>query len=151
MTTASSRRRASEEAGVRSCVITSSGKWRADVCALFPSRRRHTRYIGDWSSDVCSSDPSRRRHTRYIGDWSSDVCSSDPSRRRHTSCTTAARSASPDNGAGEIGRAACRERGEISGGAVSLKKKKKKNKSVRRAWRGAGYCVRTQPSSHTVG
>src|ERR1017187_7027563 len=23
---------------------------------LFPSRRRHTRYIGDWSSDVCSSD-----------------------------------------------------------------------------------------------
>src|ERR1017187_8653221 len=77
MTTASSRRRASEEAGVRSCVITSSGKWRADVCALFPSRRRHTRYIGDWSSDVCSSDPSRRRHTRYIGDWSSDVCSSD--------------------------------------------------------------------------
>src|SRR5437879_9792038 len=23
---------------------------------FFPSRRRHTRYIGDWSSDVCSSD-----------------------------------------------------------------------------------------------
>src|SRR3970040_317224 len=24
--------------------------------SFFPSRRRHTRYIGDWSSDVCSSD-----------------------------------------------------------------------------------------------
>src|SRR5437763_9411894 len=23
---------------------------------FFSSRRRHTRYIGDWSSDVCSSD-----------------------------------------------------------------------------------------------
>src|SRR5437763_859767 len=31
--------------------------------SFFPSRRRHTRYIGDWSSDVCSSDlhePERR-------------------------------------------------------------------------------------------
>src|ERR1017187_10852392 len=52
----------------------------AHICewySFYPSRRRHTRYIGDWSSDVCSSYSSRRRHTRYIGDWSSDVCSSD--------------------------------------------------------------------------
>src|SRR3989442_14924807 len=31
----------------------------------------------------------------------------------------------------EIGRASCRERGEISGGAVSLKKKKKKGRKKR--------------------
>src|SRR2546427_10880530 len=34
----------------------------------------------------------------------------------------------------EIGRASCRGRGEISGGAVSLKKKKKKGEE--RGWRG---------------
>src|SRR5256885_16562084 len=40
-----------------------------------------------------------------------------------------ARAASPGRGY-EIGRAACRERGEISGVAVSLKKKKKIKKTV---------------------
>src|SRR5256885_15534535 len=34
----------------------------------------------------------------------------------------------PDGSLGEIGRAACRGRGEISGGAGSLKKKKKNKK-----------------------
>src|ERR1043165_763501 len=36
-----------------------------------------------------------------------------------------------DGGDDQIGRASCRERGEISGGAVSLKKKKKKRELVR--------------------
>src|SRR4051794_41813724 len=76
---------------------------------------------------------SRRRHTRWTGDWSSDVCSSDlgegggrglpphrvsPETHRHPGGTTMT---SPL----KIGRASCRERVEISVGAVSLKKKKK--------------------------
>src|SRR5579859_7694882 len=70
----------------------------------------------------------RRRHTSFDCDWSSDVCSSD----------LAAGAVHPLHAAGvhfgdvarhdmeEIGRASCRERVEISVGAVSLKKKKKK-------------------------
>src|SRR5256885_8096323 len=108
------------------------------VCALFvfffSSRRRHTRLQGDWSSDVCSSDlrpitgslsrrcaPTTRSETRpgrrrtaprqAPGDWARRAASRPPG----TACA----------GRSQIGRAACRERGEISGGAVSLKKKKR--------------------------
>src|SRR2546422_7517251 len=72
---------------------------------------------------------SRRRHTRCSRDWSSDVCSSDL-RVRHGLGheRRAAREQVIKNGAQriditEIGRASCRERGEISVVAVSLKKK----------------------------
>src|SRR3712207_9282029 len=68
---------------------------------------------------------SRRRHTRYWRDWSSDVCSSDlglPDRvRREVVVVHVALGLRQP----EIGRAACRERVEISVVAVSLKKKKK--------------------------
>src|SRR3989475_11748953 len=89
---------------------------------------------------------SRRRHTRFDCDWSSDVCSSDLVRQEDAAC------AALDDGRGDarildvgeglrgeddadvllaqrleqIGRAACRGRGEISGVAGSFKKKKKK-------------------------
>src|SRR3989475_8054674 len=49
----------------------------ADICVIFSSKRRHTRFYCDWSSDVCFFFSSRRRHTRFDCDWSSDVCSSD--------------------------------------------------------------------------
>src|SRR2546426_3885613 len=80
---------------------------------------------------------SRRRHTRLQGDWSSDVCSSDlfggTCTVNGTACTFTVNVT--DNGepgtndsfiisvSGEIGRASCRERVEISVVAVSLKKK----------------------------
>src|SRR3989337_810383 len=72
----------------------------------FSSRRRHTRCYRDWSSDVCSSDLSAN------GSIPRDNCAS-------------ARSPVPRAARTEIGRASGRERGEISGVAGSLKKKKK--------------------------
>src|SRR2546430_17657928 len=85
---------------------------------------------------------SRRRHTRFDCDWSSDVCSSDlrlpqpdgpaplESQPDHARPHARQPECEQDPGVGlwrcEIGRAACRGRGEISVGAVSFKKKKKK-------------------------
>src|SRR4051812_50129839 len=85
---------------------------------------------------------SRRRHTRLTCDWSSDVCSSDlspaPAQSAGVShAATAARALGSDwidlgplddlpEGRPEIGRASCRERGEISVVGGSLKKKKEK-------------------------
>src|SRR2546430_11568030 len=76
---------------------------------------------------------SRRRHTRFDCDWSSDVCSSDLSVAGHGSASCRSwqgGSESPPTYAGsasdrtqEIGRASCRERGEISVVAGSFKKK----------------------------
>src|SRR5215510_16239075 len=69
---------------------------------------------------------SRRRHTRWPRDWSSDVCSSDLVADAIAQYRAAIR-IKPDFGephSNEIGRASCRERVEISGVAVSLKKKK---------------------------
>src|SRR5690348_18503941 len=95
---------------------------------------------------------SRRRHTRWTGDWSSDVCSSDLQGRAVPGQQPAAdqqragalEGLRPVVGAedvrlvGEqhqvdlvpvdvrqIGRASCRERGEISVVAGALKKKRR--------------------------
>src|SRR3989337_4047317 len=78
------------------------GTWRQGVVFFFSSRRRHTRCYRDWSSDVCSSD---------LG--------SDDEARDHV-----ANELREHGGRLEIGRASGRERGEISGVAGSLKKKK---------------------------
>src|SRR2546422_9173095 len=102
------------------------------VLFFFSSRRRHTRCSRDWSSDVCSSDlwsmvPAvivallilrrMRVEDRFLhdnlrgdGDYAATV--------RHR----------------EVGRAACRERVEISGGGGSFKKKIAKAEGV---WRAA--------------
>src|SRR5688500_20361668 len=83
------------------------------VLFFFSSRRRHTRLQGDWSSDVCSSDLRRLGsvfdsdhdpadcpwHARYGGLW----------------CYPPALCACPP--AVQIGRASCRERVEVWGGA----------------------------------
>src|SRR5437660_11297529 len=93
---------------------------------------------------------SRRRHTRWPRDWSSDVYSSDLEAEHYTRCMEAARerpqaafdeaNAWRIGGGGhpaehcadvaliglgryEIGRASCRERVEIVGLGVALKKK----------------------------
>src|ERR1022692_2976307 len=75
----------------------------ATASVLFSSRSRHPRLQGDWSSDVCSSDLIGRAHG--IRDY------------KVTGVQTCALPI-------QIGRASCRERGQISEVAVSLKKKK---------------------------
>src|SRR5262249_59005492 len=82
---------------------------------FFSSRRRHTRLVSDWSSDVCSSD------------LSFPPAMTDPGTRGRPA--GAGPAAGPTAGRRltdppEIGRASCRERGEISGGAGAVKKKK---------------------------
>src|SRR3954466_16434883 len=69
---------------------------------------------------------SRRRHTILSCYWSSDVCSSDLAVRSAKACgaryrDVASGRAVVSDGA-QIGRASCRERGEISGVALYLKK-----------------------------
>src|SRR5262249_57844368 len=92
---------------------------------FFSSRRRHTRLVSDWSSDVCSSDlrpppqPWRASTGRPYGDGA-------PPCRPHPPPAPVAKCGKNGNGVEvEIGRASCRERGEISGDGVSLKKKRK--------------------------
>src|SRR5437762_13022617 len=87
---------------------------------FFSSRRRHTRYIGDWSSDVCSSD-LRGWHPGWMdGVGIVAIASALVSvyllldRFFFTPINTAL---------GQIGRASCRERVEMSEGAVAVKKK----------------------------
>src|SRR5437762_11289619 len=100
------------------------------VVFFFSSRRRHTRYIGDWSSDVCSSDlrtwrprarsPMIARRVpgandtaeRGRGGWSSWLAR----RRVRIALVLLALAV-------EIGRASCRERGEVSVGGVGVEKK----------------------------
>src|SRR2546430_16571908 len=79
---------------------------------FFSSRRRHTRFDCDWSSDVCSSDlqPSTRLFACHHEDVQPDfLCLAKGLTGGYLP---------------KIGKAAGRERGEISGGAGSLKKKK---------------------------
>src|SRR2546430_13819273 len=89
------------------------------VFFFFSSRRRHTRFDCDWSSDVCSSDLGGHARRSEL-EQQSLLC--EPRQHR-----CAKRSGSGRPGRYEIGRAACRERVEISVVAGSLKKKKKKN------------------------
>src|SRR4051812_50168725 len=90
---------------------------------FFSSRRRHTRLTCDWSSDVCSSDlvpdgtPDEFFLVECRGHWPQGVAGAPVI----------------DWGAKlpgdlEIGRASCRGRVESLGGAVSLKKKKRRGR-----------------------
>src|SRR5256885_16981095 len=93
---------------------------------FFSSRRRHTRLQGDWSSDVCSSDLRNRDDYRQIFSavfsdyflFDSLIGLSNP--------RLDAQAHDYLQQLHQIGRASCRGRGEISGGAGSFKKKKKK-------------------------
>src|SRR2546430_16235631 len=93
---------------------------------FFPSRRRHTRFDCDWSSDVCSSDLNAG-----IGTSGMLLDLLIAHQREHAARADAGIVDEPvkraellAQAAGEIGRASCRERVEISVVAVSLKKKK---------------------------
>src|SRR5438270_7193362 len=80
---------------------------------FFSSRRRHTRFDCDWSSDVCSSD---LLPPQLFGTAEGD----DPQQTPHLLAHAEALLVAEDD---EIGRASCRERVEISGVAVVLKRK----------------------------
>src|SRR5262245_66020376 len=73
---------------------------------FFSSRRRHTRCLSDWSSDVCSSDLNGSSTTSPGRVWYSSGRSKISS------------------GFGEIGRASCRERGQVRVDDVRLKQKR---------------------------
>src|SRR5262249_56501512 len=85
------------------------------VSFFFSSRRRHTRLVSDWSSDVCSSDLDDGG-LLFAGSSTGEVLA-----WRASADAPAGRL---KIGTGEVGRASCRERGEISGGGGALKKKK---------------------------
>src|SRR5205807_7442565 len=103
-------------------------------------RRRHTRLQGDWSSDVCSSDlpligakkrtltdrkfeatPQRLVRGKYLVDGVNGCfgCHTDADWSKHGAPPVAGREGSGHVWS-EIGRASCRERVEISVGAVVL-------------------------------
>src|SRR3712207_7428525 len=107
---------------------------------FFSSRRRHTRYWRDWSSDVCSSDlepttglDPQARHlvwerlfrlkqqgvtlvlTTHYMDEAEQLCD------RLVVMDGGRIVAEGSPRALQIGRASCRERGEVSVVAVSLK------------------------------
>src|SRR5258706_9086165 len=107
---------------------------------FFSSRRRHTRLVSDWSSDVCSSDliapgvaseqsgQSKRGGKRPGAGRKPNLAKL--LLKGFSKNTLAEAVANVDVGAvvtsllkskKEIGRASCRERGEISVVAVSLK------------------------------
>src|SRR5438034_10378369 len=96
---------------------------------FFSSRRRHTRSLCDWSSDVCSSDLAGAT------DYHLGRGQSLPGRDGRPGPEAPAL---PDH-ANEIGRASCRERVEISVGAVSLTKKTEYKEAVNRRLNGRSY------------
>src|SRR5262249_61406874 len=99
---------------------------------FFSSRRRHTRLVSDWSSDVCSSDldvecaTAQVEHDRqmHIVLLVQTICHCGQRRLTrqleyaHTSLLGGETSV-------KIGRASCRERGEISEGGGAWKKKRR--------------------------
>src|SRR5207253_7546471 len=99
---------------------------------FFSSRRRHTRWPRDWSSDVCSSDLAHPEEGPVLehpqglnlrrGRHLPDLVEEDGATVGQLEATQP-----PLGGAGEqIGRASCRERGEIAGVAGSVEKKRRR-------------------------
>src|SRR5260370_27383628 len=108
------------------------------VFFFFSSRRRHTRFKCDWSSDVCSSD---------LSGWPAFALAAaaavappafyaqhliEVQSRRAEELVLGDHLAQARGPIEEIGRAAWRGRGEISVGAGSFKKKKRKEHGGRR-------------------
>src|SRR5207253_8067053 len=95
---------------------------------FFSSRRRHTRWPRDWSSDVCSSDLDPRFAPRSACPPARNAAPTDPgngSRGARSPRPPSPRPRPESRGSEEIGRASCRERGEITVDGRSLKRKKR--------------------------
>src|SRR5438105_8231660 len=99
---------------------------------FFSSRRRHTRSTRDWSSDVCSSDLTdvavEARGLRLDPVAHAAFLADERIALTPTEFRLLARLVSSPGEAvrrrDQIGRATCRERGEISAGDVTVKKKR---------------------------
>src|SRR5262245_63587084 len=99
----------------------------SDISFFFSSRRRHTRCLSDWSSDVCSSDlvaaltvPAARELAQFgirVNAVAPGIFAT-PMLRALPDEVQAGLAASVPFPKLQIGRAACREREENSGGAV---------------------------------
>src|SRR5437588_10856793 len=83
---------------------------------FFSSRRRHTRSLCDWSSDVCSSDLTSRK----VEDSSTLDLIVVGTKEALTMVEAGADQVPEDTI--QIGRASCRERGERSEAAASIRK-----------------------------
>src|SRR5262249_59041581 len=110
-----------------SCLIC---LWLYVLFFFFSSRRRHTRLVSDWSSDVCSSDLQDFSHA-LLGIFDAIA----PAASYALSRLAAGDEAAFHDVLGptvplsrQIGRASCRERGEISVGGGALKKKKERGR-----------------------
>src|SRR5438477_10418613 len=94
---------------------------------FFSSRRRHTRLTCDWSSDVCSSDLEPLESAARTAYLNAEAAERQP--ERPAAPSTRDLMPLPDDAdpldvpSYQIGRASCRERVEISEGAVALKQK----------------------------
>src|SRR5688500_20310927 len=86
---------------------------------FFSSRRRHTRLQGDWSSDVCSSDLTASNRTTL----NTPAISRKLPYTKRNAPRMALRTPTSSTAMTKIGRASCRERGEVSEGDVAVKKK----------------------------
>src|SRR5690606_40276804 len=93
---------------------------------FFSSRRRHTRFSRDWSSDVCSSDlggelRDGRQRRDLVEVELVELLAVVELRRRRDAVGPVAEETLVEvklEDLVQIGRASCRERVEISGGAV---------------------------------
>src|SRR5260370_10979595 len=102
------------------------------VFFFFSSRRRHTRFKCDWSSDVCSSDLELEDADGLIAEGGHRAKQggflvqglAGPAQEGSRDDQRCAIRMLEDIGGG-IGRGSCRGREEMSGGAVSFKKKKR--------------------------
>src|SRR5262249_56352875 len=99
------------------------------ACFFFSSRRRHTRLVSDWSSDVCSSDLATAAawQTWLAGQHLTgngavpDYANPEQMNRYTWYQAHGWKVPYPgDSKIYQIGRASCRERGEIAGGAVRV-------------------------------
>src|SRR5690606_39579727 len=103
------------------------------VLFFFSSRRRHTRFSRDWSSDVCSSDLQDGVEVCASGSASQVLLErmaaaappADPHmvERLHRRVLERGAAAGARAVWPEIGRASCRERGEVSVAAGARKTK----------------------------
>src|SRR5262245_62329667 len=116
-------------------VVEDAATFGVSHCLLFffSSRRRHTRCLSDWSSDVCSSDLGNILVTaagepKILDFGVARATDADVQMTAHTEAGDLIGTLgymSPEQVGGEkIGRASCRERGEVWGGdgAVNTQK-----------------------------
>src|SRR5262249_58892645 len=106
---------------------------------FFQSRRRHTILVSDWSSDVCSSDLETEPRARRVlpTDAVSPLFEAALEATEEAVYNSLFQATTVKSKIGtaeaipvEIGRASCRERVEISGVAVAIKKKERRGEAV---------------------